>query len=83
MVARWALDPRLKRFDSFIPCQFYMKYLKKEELYLVKPRFRKTVIAAWNRDEKVPYEVILLSDQEPTLYDIEESKKLNAIHGWE
>ncbi len=36
--------------------------LKKEELYLVKPKFHSMVIATWSRGEEVPFEVVNLKD---------------------
>lgn len=54
----------------------FMKYLKKSDLNLVNPKFRKIVQDAWDNGEKVPYGVIYLSSKEPTKEDIEYAKKL-------
>jgi hypothetical protein len=53
-----------------------MKYLQKNDINLVKPKFRKMVQEAWDRGEDVPYGVIYLSDRETDAKDIEIVKDL-------
>ena len=58
----------------------FMKYLKKSDLNLVKPKFRQKVLDAWAAGEQVPHSVIYLSDAPPTQKDIDYAKKLIKQH---
>jgi hypothetical protein len=50
------------------------KWLEKSDLNLVKPKFQKMVLDAWERDENVPYGVMYLSDAPITQGDINWAK---------
>ena len=57
-----------------------MKYLKKNQLSLVKPKFRPMVSEAWARGEKVPFGVTSLSDEPLTEIDIEQVERIIKIY---
>ncbi len=57
-----------------------MKILQKDQLDLVRPKFREMVQKAWNNNEDVPYGVVLLSDEPPTEEDIARVKELIKNH---
>ena len=61
----------------------FMKYLKKDEFSLVKPRFQRMVLNAWNSNNEVPYGIILCSDEPATSADLNRARELNAIYNWE
>lgn len=52
------------------------KFLQKDELHLVNPKFQELVKKAWDNNEKVPHSVIYLSDAPLTQKDIEYGKYL-------
>ena len=52
------------------------KWLRENEINLVRPKFRKTVRAAFSRGEKVPYGVTLLSDAPLTADEIAWAKEI-------
>jgi hypothetical protein len=53
-----------------------MRYLKKDELNLVHPKFKEMILDAWKSNEKVPYVVIYLTYRKPSKADIEITKKI-------
>lgn len=59
------------------------KFLQRDQLHLVKPKFRKTVEEAWANGEDVPYGYVYLSDREPTKEEIEHAAQLNKLYKWE
>lgn len=56
------------------------EYLKKDQLHLVKPKFRKMVEDAWGNGEEVPYGVVCLSDKELTTDELKQIHELNEIY---
>lgn len=60
-----------------------MKILQRSDLDKVRPKFRNTVLKAWENNEEVPYVVTLLSSEEPTDADIAHAKELCAKYKWE
>ena len=52
------------------------KLLQREDINLVKPKFRDIVIEAWNNGEDVPYGVIYLDDRDPTEEEIDHIRQL-------
>lgn len=59
-----------------------MKYLQKEELHLVAPKFRQMVIDMWNSNEKIPAGILYISDRNPTDNDTIRAKELAKILDW-
>lgn len=53
-----------------------MKYLQKNEINLVHPKFRKLILDAWKGNEKVPYGVVYLTYNKPSKKDIKIVKKI-------
>lgn len=53
-----------------------MRLLKKEEIELVKPKFKQMVLDAWKRGEGVPYGIILLDDTPITRKDAQRAREL-------
>ncbi len=51
--------------------KFIMKLLQREDIDKVRPKFRDSVLEAWDRGEDVPYGVIYLSDAPLTQEDID------------
>lgn len=47
------------------------KFLEKSDINLVAKKFRSIVQAAFDRGEKIPYDVVLLSDKPVTEKEIE------------
>ena len=60
-----------------------MRYLKRDELHLVKPKFQNMVLEAWSRGEEVPYGIIAVDDKPPTEADLNRVGELNAKYKWE
>lgn len=60
-----------------------MNILQKDQLHLVKPKFHRTIMEAWEGGEEVPFEVTLLSDKPPTEAEIAQIKSLAEKYGWD
>jgi len=59
---------------------FMKKYLDKEDLYLVKPKFREMAKLALDCGECVPYSIIYLSDAPLTESEIEQVQDFIRRH---
>ena len=79
-VMRGLVDqPEIQRSDGTVRVprgQREVEILGRDELHLVRPRFRAVVEEAWARGENVPRSVVYLSDRELTAEEIEVGRAL-------
>jgi hypothetical protein len=59
------------------------KYLNKNQLHLVKPKFRKMIKDALENGEKVPYSVVYISDKKISKRELQLINDLNIKYKWE
>ena len=60
-----------------------MRYLKRDELHLVNPKFQRIAIDAWTNEEQVPYAIVALSDRPLSESEVARIVELNKKYNWE